>query len=420
MYGRMLVCLEAAFQSVPQALMQTIGFVILPDGISVNLYLFSVICSISVVSFALIGIAQHRQGLLQIASPPACDFAANLAIQSEAAHQDPASLLSDIAAAREAGVASAESYSAVRRLKEMRVAHARQLHSNGASVKVLFDAGYTPNELFAAGVSAGELRIAGLWMQELTDLGFSLQALKEAGYSTQALHAAGHSLGGLIGAGATAIELKALAAFSVAEMRNAGLGVSALSEAGYDDEELKSAGFSSTDLKNAGWSAKRLRLAGYTATELKQVGCSIFELKAAGFSNHELNERPAPILGSSSSAQGSSTTLLLEDARPSDISTEAGTAVGRKVRKNGKLQLTDGMSRDAQHDENSVYTKLPPNFPDDTSTSWLNCRVVPPPEHRPMPPTQPAPIFNSSGQQINKQVWSSKTMGYIGTNAFAR
>ena len=88
-----------------------------------------------------------------------------------------------------------------------------------------------------------------------------------------------------------------------------------------------------------------------------------------------------------------------------------------------RKQITDGKLRkgpDPERDENKVYTKLPPNFPDDTSTSWLNNRVVPPDEHRPMPPRTPAPIYNRSGQQVNKQYWSNKTMGYVGTNAFAR
>ena len=417
LHCRILIILEAVFQSVPQALLQTTVFLSFSGSIDINLYLFSAVCSLGVSGFAFMNLAQHRWRVRQLVDPPTGEFAVHLATQCDAEQLDSAALLADIAAARGAGVQSADVHSAVLRLKEARVEQARALHANGCSPRILLGASYTALELFAAGVSAAQFGAAGLTLAELEALGYSLRELRDAGHTTKELHAAGHTLAELVAAGATAAEVKALAVFSAAEMRTAGLEAAALKGAGYGADELKAAGYSAIDLKLTGWSVAELKVAGCSAVELRQAGSSVFELRSAGFPNSELQGGGA---ADPSSAPNSTTTLLLEgpSARGSRVS-----GMGTPPRK--QQQITNGhprhtKTRDDERDENAVYTKLPPNFPDGTSTPWLNNRLVPPSEHRPMPPATPAPIYNKSGQQINKQYWSNKTMGYVGTSSFAR
>lgn len=415
MHCRILLIMQAGFQSLPQAAAQTSVFFSCSGGFSIELYLLSMTCSLSVASFALMSFAQHRQSLSKLAFPQADDIAAELARRSEMLAVDSAWLLADIAAAREAGVPHEDTHAAVLRLRDQRVAQARALHQNGCVPQMLFDAGYTPAELCAAGVSAGELRAAGLWLAQLEELGLPLRELRDSGYSTEALHDAGHELHELVAAGATAEELKSLQTFTVADLRGAGLGAAALRAVGYSAEDLKTGGCSGGEMKQAGWTAKELRAAGYSAAELRQGGYAVFELKAAGYTNADLNEDTPGC----SSAPNSTTKLLLEGPSAAGSSRTSGFGGPSE-----KKRITDGKAHGKGHelqvDENYAYTKLPPNFPDDTSTSWLNNRAVPPEEHRPMPPRTPAPIYNSSGQQTNQQYWSNKTMGYVGTNAFAR
>lgn len=418
MHCRTLLIMQAAFQSLPQVVAQTSILVSCRDGLfSVELYLLSATCSLSVATFAFMSFAQHRRSLFKLAPLQADDVAANLARRSEMSVVDSACLLADIAAAREVGVPNGETHPAVLKLRDQRVAQARALHQNGCLPQMLFDAGYKPTELCAAGVSAGELRDAGLWLAQLEELGFPLRELRDSGHSTAALHAAGHGVHELVEAGASATELKALRSFAAADMRGAGLSAAALRAAGYSVEELRTGGYSGSEMKQAGWTAKELRGAGCSPAELQLAGCSVFELKAAGFANAELQTAGCEGASGCSSAPNFMTNLLLEGPSASSSRTSGfGGPAERKQVMDGKLRKVP----DRDRDENTVYTKLPPNFPDDTSTSWLNNRVVPPDEHRPMPPRTPAPIYNISGQQVNQQYWSHKTMGYVGTNAFAR
>lgn len=410
LHCRVLTFLEAAFESLPQAALQSGVLLLYPGSLQPNLYLFSVVCSLGVTAVALITFAQHRHRVRLLVEPPRSALSEHAAALSEAGDVgDAASLLADVAAARAAGVPSSEVRAAVLRLHGVRVQHAHALKSHGCGAAVLLAAGYTPAELCAAGYSAADLGCSGLPLAELKKLGYSLRELREdAQHTTQALHAAGHSLAELVEAGATASELQELKTFSTGEMRLAGASAADLRATGCTAEELHSAGFAASALKQAGWSVPELKCAGCSASGLREAGCTVFELRAAGYPLSEIQAADEPAMAPPSDSRGP---LLLEGP-----GSKAGSA---------NKQIADGtecmqkLGRDREQDANYAYTKLPPNFPDGSSEPWLTNRTVVPPEHRPMPRNSPAPIFDRSGRQMNQRRWCNRTMGYIGTDAFA-
>ena len=209
LYCRILLLVEALFESLPQAAVQTVMVFIYSAGsIQLNLYLFSMTCSFGVAGFALMNFAQYRASVMMLLRPPKQMFAVNLAAQCDEARVDAATLLADIAAARDAGVSDAEVFSAVQRLQETRVDQLAALRANGCAPGILIDAGYTVPELYAAGCPAVNFRAAGIALAQLESLGFSLHELRQAGFSAAELHAEGHALASLVRAGATAAELK--------------------------------------------------------------------------------------------------------------------------------------------------------------------------------------------------------------------
>jgi hypothetical protein len=268
----------------------------------------------------------------------------------------------------------------VQRLKGKRIAQARSLLMNDCTTKFLVSAGYTHAELFSAGASPVQLLQCGIGLAELEALGYSLQDLRSAGYSTADLYAAGHSLPELVQAGATASEIKALHVFSLLQMREAGVSAAGLKAAGCTAEELHAAMFSAGELKRAGWAVAELKKAGSSGAALRQAGCSVFELRTVGYSLAEIQSEVPPIAGG---------TLLLEG--PGSVRTTPARG------ETACQQITDG-----------VPAKL---APDGSAERPAKIRG---------PPKSPAPIYDQQGNQVNKLRWCNRTMGYIGTDAFAR
>ena len=417
LHGYVLNLMEALYESFPQVLVQsglllatlaaagTPGAEILP----LNLYLFSATCSLGVMAVALFNFALHRAEIEQlILHPSRGEYIAHVLSLSEARHIRPAALTAAIAAAMGAGVPATELKPAIVTLQEVRVAHAAALRQNGCHPSMLRDAGFTAAELYAAGFEASRLGEIGLTLPELEALGFQLAELRDSGYSVSVLHAAGHSLDELKGAGATIGELTALGVFSVADLRTAGYKAGAMRNAGFSLDELYGGGYTAEDLKKAGFSIPDLKAAGVPALELKQAGYSIFEIKSAGYPMAEVQE----LYSEQHAGASAAAPLMLEGP-------DAGTKKSGKAKARTTPKLIEEAT-DNERDLNSVYTKLPPNFPDGSSEPWLTCRVEREKEHRPMPATVPAPIFDKQGNQTNKRRWCYKTQGYIGTDAFAR
>ena len=69
LHCRILTFLEAAFESLPQAALQSGVLLLYPGSLQPNLYLFSVVCSLGVTAVALITFAQHRHRVRIVLRP---------------------------------------------------------------------------------------------------------------------------------------------------------------------------------------------------------------------------------------------------------------------------------------------------------------------------------------------------------------
>lgn len=238
LYLRVLTFIEAAYEALPQLLVQTYTFIFEPGSIAPFVFFFSALCSLGGVFMAVYHFVKNQKSIMELLRPSPEALLTQVEALMGAAQVDVGQLFSAIMAARDDGVLLDQMTDAIGALREARLEMARTW---AGGLQELKDQGFIATELLAIGYVASDLR----------DVGFSVSQLRSGGVSTSGL-------------------------------RSAGFSAAACKAAGCDAVELRSAGYGPDDLRAAGFSIKELYDACYPLNEMLSSGLSIAEIHEQG------------------------------------------------------------------------------------------------------------------------------------------